>query len=227
MTKYSMRSKEVTMEGQGQRWRRFFGCVMLVCGAVLLADLRPSFAEELSESQILNALKSRGARSLTASPAERTRIDEERRFLDSLRNRTARSLTLEERDTMTRVSVDKPRVDIEINFDYNSDIVGPQALKPLLRLGRALSDDTLKGTIFFIQGHTDAKGSDKYNQELSDRRAEAIKHLLIEEFKLPADTLIAAGFGKTQLKNKDNPFADENRRVQIVNTEQNATANAR
>jgi outer membrane protein OmpA-like peptidoglycan-associated protein len=128
---------------------------------------------------------------------------------------------------MTQIAIDKPLVDVEINFDYDSDAIGRQALKPLLRLGRALSNEEIKWTFFFVNGHTDAKGNAEYNQALSERRAEAVKRLLIEEFKLPADSLIAAGFGKTQLKNRENPFADENRRVQIVNTEQRATANAK
>jgi outer membrane protein OmpA-like peptidoglycan-associated protein len=72
-------------------------------------------------------------------------------------------------------------------------------MRPLLALGRALSNDQLKGTIFLVNGHTDAKGGAEYNQDL---------------------TLIAVGHGKTQLKNPTDPFAGENRRVQVVNTEQ-------
>jgi outer membrane protein OmpA-like peptidoglycan-associated protein len=89
----------------------------------------------------------------------------------------------------------------------------------LLALGRALSRDELKGAVFFINGHTDAKGSDPYNQGLSERRAEAVKRLLVEQFGLPAADLIAVGYGRSQLKNAAEPFAGENRRVQIVNTE--------
>jgi flagellar motor protein MotB len=48
--------------------------------------------------------------------------------------------------------------------------------------------------------------------------------ILIEEFNLPADTLIAVGYGKTQLKNTADPLAAANRRVQTVNTEQQAAA---
>jgi hypothetical protein len=58
----------------------------------------------------------------------------------------------------------------------------------------------------------------------TERRAEAVKRILIQEFRLPAGTLIAVGYGKTQLKNTTNSFAAENRRVQIVNTEQRTTA---
>jgi outer membrane protein OmpA-like peptidoglycan-associated protein len=125
------------------------------------------------------------------------------------------------------IAKDKPSVDIEISFDYNSDVVGPKALRPLLALGSALSNEQLRGAIFFVNGHTDAKGSAEYNQDLSERRAEAVKRVLIEEFRLPANTLIAVGYGKTQFKNKADPFARENRRVQIVNTEQQATADVK
>ncbi len=73
--------------------------------------------------------------------------------------------------------------------------------------------------VFLINGHTDAKGSAEYNQDLSEWRAEAVKHLLVQQFGLPPTTLIAVGYGKTQLKNAAYPFAGEKRRVQIVNTE--------
>ena len=86
-----------------------------------------------------------------------------------------------------------------------------------------LSKPEFKGTVFLINGHTDARGSAEYNQQLSERRAAAVRRALIEQFKLAPDTLIAAGFGKEQLKLPNQPFAGENRRVEVVNTEQNCT----
>ena len=44
-----------------------------------------------------------------------------------------------------------------------------------------------------------------------------MKRFLVEKFSLPAENLIGIGYGKEQLKNKANPLADENRRVQVVN----------
>ena len=73
------------------------------------------------------------------------------------------------------------------------------------------------GSVFLVAGHTDGKGGDEYNQGLSERRAEAIKRYLVRKFGLAAENLVTAGYGKTQLKNSGNPFADENRRVQVVN----------
>jgi outer membrane protein OmpA-like peptidoglycan-associated protein len=70
-----------------------------------------------------------------------------------------------------------------------------------------------------ISGYTDAKGGDEYNQHLSERRAEAVKRFLMQKFGLTSGTLVTAGYGKEQLKNTADPFAAENRRVQIANME--------
>jgi outer membrane protein OmpA-like peptidoglycan-associated protein len=194
-------------------WR---GLVSLVVfGSIALSSgtaATPAFAQSLEE-QITNALHS----SSTRAPSDKDA--EERRLIDSLRARPARSVTAKERELVTTLAEAKPHIDLEINFDYNSDTVGVKAEQSLLALGRALSMEEFKGATFLINGHTDAKGGDDYNQNLSERRAEAVKRLLIQRFNLPADTLIAVGFGKTHLKNQADPSAGENRRVQIVNTE--------
>jgi outer membrane protein OmpA-like peptidoglycan-associated protein len=71
---------------------------------------------------------------------------------------------------------------------------------------------------FLIAGHTDAKGSNSYNLALSERRAESVKAFLVETYGVDGARLAVIGFGEEQLKNPDDPFADENRLVQIVNT---------
>ena len=80
----------------------------------------------------------------------------------------------------------------------------------------------MQGAVFVLGGHTDAKGSDEYNRHLSERRAESVKYFLTHKFDLPAGSLIAIGYGEEQLKNPHDPYAPENRRVQIVNMEQSA-----
>jgi hypothetical protein len=59
-------------------------------------------------------------------------------------------------------------------------------------------------------------------QSLSERRAEAVKLFLAQQFKLSPDNMLALGFGRSQLKNAAEPLAAENRRVQIVNTGEQA-----
>ena len=68
-----------------------------------------------------------------------------------------------------------------------------------------------------LAGHTDAVGGEEYNQDLSSRRADSVKSYLMQKYSLAPDHLVTAGFGKTRLKNKDNPQAAENRRVEVVN----------
>jgi outer membrane protein OmpA-like peptidoglycan-associated protein len=110
-----------------------------------------------------------------------------------------------------------PTVDIEVLFGYDSAAITPAAAESLRTIGRALADARLAGGKYVIAGHTDARGNADYNLALSQRRAEAVRGFLIEQFKLPADALIARGFGESKLKNTRNPRSPENRRVQVIN----------
>ena len=101
--------------------------------------------------------------------------------------------------------------------EFDSAAVSPEALPILTKLGEALSDDRLKGSVYLVAGHNDAKGSAAYNLGLSDARAKSAREFLIEKFHLDPKQLVAIGFGKEQLKNKDDPLAAENRCVQVVN----------
>jgi outer membrane protein OmpA-like peptidoglycan-associated protein len=68
-----------------------------------------------------------------------------------------------------------------------------------------------------LGGYTDAVGGEEYNLDLSSRRADAVKQYLVQKYNLSADHLITAGYGKTHLKNANDPRSQENRRVQIIN----------
>jgi OOP family OmpA-OmpF porin len=50
-----------------------------------------------------------------------------------------------------------------------------------------------------VQGHTDSRGAAKYNDKLSQTRAEAVRAYLLAHFHLNADNLIARGYGESQL----------------------------
>jgi len=90
--------------------------------------------------------------------------------------------------------------------------------KGAMPLGEALTSPDLKGRTFIVAGHTDAKGSDTYNQGLSERRADAVKRFLSEKYGIGTNRLVTVGYGATHLKNRESPLAGENRRVQVVNT---------
>jgi outer membrane protein OmpA-like peptidoglycan-associated protein len=203
--------------------------VALACALSLLSGGNAVLAEEQpTEAQILDALKARGpARGAPESAGDRERDSDERQFVRALLRKKPRTITIDERRRVAEIASQKPGIDLEVTFDFGSAIVGPKALPTLVTLGRALGDPALKDATFLIGGHTDAAGSDGYNQSLSERRAEAVKFFLAEQFRLSPDQLLAIGFGRSELKNTANPLAAENRRVQIVNIEQQATVSQR
>jgi outer membrane protein OmpA-like peptidoglycan-associated protein len=178
-------------------------------------------AEEISAGQIIEALKPpRVTRSLTL-PADVARAAEEARFVDGLRNRVTRSLTTYEREKITAIAKTRSSIDIPaINFRFNAATIDTNDAKTMTQLDQlatALAHPQMKGATVLLAGHTDAKGSDTYNQGLSERRAEAVRQFLSANYNIERGTLLTVGHGKTQLKNTANPFADENRRVQVVN----------
>jgi outer membrane protein OmpA-like peptidoglycan-associated protein len=179
----------------------------------------PQAQAQPTEADIAYQLQSSKTRGIRTRGIGDAKSAEERAFINSLRLRSVRSITLIEREKADEFAKTKPQIDLEITFDYNSAVVSAQAQPVLRALGGALSRDDYKGIVFTINGHTDGKGGEQYNQDLSERRAEAVKRELVKLFNLPDNTLVAIGFGKSKLKNTADPFAAENRRVQIVNTE--------
>jgi len=194
-------------------------CMIVAVGLALPAGLGVGLAaEQSSAEQIIQALKpARLTRSLTTSPADAARKAEETKFVNSLRNRPTRSLTTTEREQITSIAQTRPSIDLEVNFEYNSDRIGSKATPQVTALGEALSNAELKGGTFIVAGHADAKGSDTYNQGLSERRADAVKQFLSEKYGIDASNLVTVGYGKTRLKNPSEPFSSENRRVQVIN----------
>lgn len=176
-------------------------------------------ADDATEDQILKALTpKRLTRSLSApTPAETAKAADETKFVNQIRNRTTRSLSVGEREQIASIAKEKPSIDLEITFDYNSANISQKALPAVTALGKALTNPDLKGTTFVLAGHTDATGGEAYNQDLSERRADSLKKYLMEKYGLAAADLVTVGYGKTKLKNPTAPTGGENRRVQIVN----------
>lgn len=193
-----------------------------IAGVVVLAGLTlPTgiliAGEQPSAQQIINALKPAKITRGLSTTNDAARSAEEAKFVDTLRNRRTRSLTSDERDKIASLAKTRPSIDLEINFDFDSAAIGPNATPQVTALGEALASPDLKGVTFVLAGHTDAKGTDAYNQGLSERRAESVKRFLQEKYGIEANQLVTVGYGKTQLKNQTDPLSGENRRVQVVN----------
>jgi outer membrane protein OmpA-like peptidoglycan-associated protein len=197
-------------------FNRALALVLLAGGLVASAD-RPAMAEDISAQQILDGLKARSLSAPARPPMSEDDLPQrDLAFVKRVRGQS-RSLSTVDREHMAAIAPKRPKVDLEINFDYDSAALTPRAEPQLNNLGTALTSSELAGSVFMLGGHTDAKGADQYNQALSERRAETVKRFLIEKYHLPAANLVSAGYGKKGLKNATDPYAAENRRVEIVN----------
>jgi outer membrane protein OmpA-like peptidoglycan-associated protein len=202
---------------------------IVAMGAVLsLGMAKAVAAEDVTEDEIVRALapaKKPLTRGLSAAPQVDPAVTaEEGRFVQKIRGRSTRSLSSTEREEIATIVKDKPKIDLEINFDYNSADISAKSMSSVQALGRALTNPDLKGSTFIVAGHTDAAGGESYNQDLSERRADSIKKYLVDKFGIAAADLVTVGYGKTKLKDPANPLADVNRRVQVANMENKATA---
>ena len=202
---------------------------IMTVGAVLSMTAVMAFAaDDVTEDQIVKALaapKKPLTRGLSVGPqADPAANAAEDRFVQTLRGRGTRSLSASEREEISAIAKEKPNIDLEITFDYNSADISTKSLPSVQALGKALTNPDLKGSTFIVAGHTDAAGSEAYNQDLSERRADSIKRYLTGKYSIAAADLVTVGYGKSKLKDPANPLAEVNRRVQVVNMANKTTA---
>jgi outer membrane protein OmpA-like peptidoglycan-associated protein len=203
---------------------------MLAIGAALSFGMGKAVAaDDVTEDQIVRALapakKPPLTRGLSIAPqADQAAAAAEGRLLQNIRGRATRSLSASEREEISAIAKDKPNIDLEITFDYNSADISTKSLPSVQALGKALTNPDLKGSTFVVAGHTDAAGGEAYNQDLSERRADSIKRYLTGKYSIAAADLVTVGYGKSKLKDAANPLAEVNRRVQVVNMASKNTA---
>ena len=161
---------------------------LFVSGA---AQLAPAAAEDPSTGEIVDALQPK-VKFRAFDPAQAERESRQSDLVNHLQREKTRQITVEERQEIAEVveENDLPAIDLEVFFAFDSAEITPEALPILKKLGAALSDDKLKGSVFRFP---------------------------IEQFDIDPKQLVAIGFGEEQLKNKEDPRAAENRRVQVVN----------
>lgn len=108
----------------------------------------------------------------------------------------------------------KSGFDLLITFELGSDRLSQQAQSNLQEFARAMSDPALEGTQFNVDGHTDARGSDTFNEALSKRRAQAVVEFL-KGLGIDQSRLQAKGHGESKPRS-DDPMDAINRRVEAT-----------
>jgi len=103
----------------------------------------------------------------------------------------------------------------DVLFDTGSYTLKPGAREKLAKISGILLAHP--GLTLQIEGHTDSVGGDDFNQQLSERRADTVRDFLAEQ-GVPASSITAKGFGKTQpvASNDTAEGRQRNRRVELV-----------
>lgn len=123
-----------------------------------------------------------------------------------------RNALAQERDASVRREQDVLRATFDSNvmFDFDSSKVKPGGVSELSRAASVFT--RYPRTRIKVEGHTDASGAEEYNQKLSQRRADAVKNVLVQQ-GVDSRRISTVGYGESQPISSD-PAA--NRRVEVV-----------
>jgi outer membrane protein OmpA-like peptidoglycan-associated protein len=127
---------------------------------------------------------------------------------------------LQVKETATEIRIE---LAADVLFDFDKATIKPEAATALHNVAEIIKDKG-KGRSVRIDGHTDGKGSDAYNQKLSERRADSVKQWLGQKEGLAQAKMTTQGFGASKPvapnakpDGSDDPEGrQKNRRVEIV-----------
>ncbi|SRR5260370_30091475 len=109
-----------------------------------------------------------------------------------------------------------PQLIVEVQFDEDAAVIRPESYRTLGRIADALTHPTLLTYKFLIVGHTVSIGRRENNLTLSQRRADVIREVLVNTFKISSKRLQAIGLGEEQLLDAAHPTAAVNQRIQVA-----------
>lgn len=122
--------------------------------------------------------------------------------------------------TPTPVLSERISIDLEILFETDKSMVRPAYYAKTTELVTFMKQ--YPNTVVTIEGHTDSRGQNDYNQALSQRRVNAVKEILVNEFGVAPNRISAIGYGESQPRASNDIAAGRrlNRRVIAVVEEQ-------
>ena len=111
----------------------------------------------------------------------------------------------------------KPKIDLAIHFDFNSDQLTQKGKQQTQQLANALNSGKLTESLLQLIGHTDSVGNDAYNLDLSQRRSLSVKNYLLTIDARFNNRIAIKGMGESQLLSQGSTDTDHqlNRRVEI------------
>lgn len=188
-------------------------CLLFLSGAVPFADAGDNeFAE--TEQEIINKLSKPKTRSLGKT----------RSFTPNTKEKTRTIVVMgtENKEPVKKtvvVNPDEPvnKVNMKIEFDYDSSAIRAQAYSVLDELGGAVTSSRLESRGITIIGHTDSDGPKDYNLALSMKRARSVKNYLVGRYRVSPDRIKVLGYGEAMPFEPNTTAYNKqlNRRVEI------------
>jgi outer membrane protein OmpA-like peptidoglycan-associated protein len=180
-----------------------------LAAAVLLWPFALTAQDELGKAEI---------RSLSGEV--RSLVGEVRPIDAKVVDLAGKPLDLQVKETKTEIRIE---LSADVLFDFDKADIRPQAKEQLQQAAELIREHAKKSTVT-IEGHTDGKGADDYNQKLSDRRAQSVRDYFVKVEKLSGVKFSTKGFGRTKPvaantkpDGSDDPDGrQKNRRVEIV-----------
>ena len=109
--------------------------------------------------------------------------------------------------------VDEKAFGFRINFAFDSAVIPAESFEYIDTIGQVMQESP--DLRIKVEGHTDASGSDAYNQTLSEKRARAVAEYLVVKHRIAGSRIQAAGMGEGHPLT-GNAFDKANRRVQFA-----------
>ena len=107
---------------------------------------------------------------------------------------------VEEEVMVEEVAVAEPaeavRVELDVKFDFDKAQVKQESYGDIKALADFMKQYPQTTTV--VEGHTDSVGSDAYNQRLSERRAGAVRDVLVNQYGVDGSRVNAVGYGETR-----------------------------
>jgi len=88
------------------------------------------------------------------------------------------------------------RFELDVKFDFDRSEVRPQYFPEIQELAEFMNQ--YPDVIVELEGHTDSVGTDAYNQALSQRRADAVRDVLVGRYNIQSSRITSTGYGESR-----------------------------
>ncbi|OYW89479.1 MAG: porin [Pseudomonadales bacterium 32-61-5] len=99
-------------------------------------------------------------------------------------------------DTEPEPEPELVRVELDVKFDFDKARVREESYSDIKNLADFMQQYPQTSTT--VEGHTDSVGTDQYNQRLSERRASAVREVLVNQYGVESQRVDSVGYGESR-----------------------------